>query len=143
MVEKEFVLNHGGFHLHLDDIRALISVLMVALVVAARSASRIKGKPDSNLARLPVTIYRRTDGGRVLRLHCSTGCKFPESTQWSKYPINRSQKVSNCKKTFCQVKPNVFERFELRYKIPDNRNSNIPVLIDPDFRYIFLTWCEK
>ena len=78
MVEKEFVLNHGGFHLHLDDIRALISVLMVALVVAARSASRIKGKPDSNLARLPVTIYRRTDGGRVLRV-CSAqlGVNFP------------------------------------------------------------------
>ena len=42
--------------MHLDDIRALIGVLMVVVVVAARSASRIKGKPDSNLARLPGTV---------------------------------------------------------------------------------------
>ena len=54
--KKGSVLNHGGFHLHLDDIRALIGVLMVVVVVAARSASRIKGKPDSNLARLPGTV---------------------------------------------------------------------------------------
>jgi len=29
LVEKEYVLNHVGFHLHLDDIRALISVVLV------------------------------------------------------------------------------------------------------------------
>ena len=109
MVEKEFVLNHGGFHLHLDDIRALISVLMVALVVAARSASRIKGKPDSNLARLPVTIYRRTDGGsRVCTAQLGVNFPTPHSGQnVSDKPV---QKIPNDSVVKSSKKSGVFTK---------------------------------